>query len=143
VSRSTRRNSEWGGDRWQTAALAGLACFASVFAAGFALGTVRVLFLQPIIGPTLATFCELPMMLTVSWITCGWAIRRWSVSPSTRDRLIMGLTALAMLLLAEALLGTYGFGRSPAQQMQALLTPAGLLGLVAQIAFAGVPLLRR
>lgn len=44
------------------AAIAGLAYFAVVFAAGFALGVLRVLFAMPILGETVAVLFELPVM---------------------------------------------------------------------------------
>lgn len=121
---------------------AGVASFAAVFAAGFVLGTFRVLVLQPRLGPLPATLLELPVMLAISWVVCGWALRRWAVPTATRDRLIMGLTAFGLLVGAETLLGVVGFGRALAEQGRAFAEPEGLLGLGAQLAFAGMPLVR-
>jgi hypothetical protein len=125
------------------AALAGAASFAAVFVAGFALGTVRVLLVEPRVGAIVATLFELPVMLAVSWWVVGWAIRRWRVARAAWPRIVMGSTALALLLGTETLLGVYGFGRSFAVQLQAWTEAAGLLGLAAQIAFGCMPLVRR
>jgi hypothetical protein len=126
-----------------TALRAGAASFAAVFAAGFVLGTLRVLVVEPRLGTLPATLLELPVMLTISWVVCGWALRRWAVPPPTRDRLVMGLTAFVLLIGAETLLGIVGFGRTLAEQGKAFVRPEGLMGLGAQVAFACMPLVRR
>ncbi len=119
---------------------AGAASFAAVFAAGFALGTCRVLLVEPRVGSVVATLFELPVMLAIAWGVCGWAVRRWNVPPLASARLAMGLVAFALLMGAETLLGVYGFGRSLSEQLNALAQPAGLLGLAGQIAFGAMPL---
>ncbi len=53
------------------ALLAGTAYLAIVFAAGFALGTLRTLFLEDDVGWLPGNAIELPFMLTVSWLVCG------------------------------------------------------------------------
>lgn len=122
---------------------AGAASAATVFVAGFVLGTVRVLIVEPRVGSVVATLLELPVMLAISWVVCGTMVRRWNVSAETRSRATMGAVAFALLIAAELLLGRYGFGRSFGAQMEALSQPAGLLGLAAQIAFGCMPLMRR
>ena len=111
----------------------------TVFAAGFLLGTFRVLWLAPRLGPTAAVALELPLILAVAWIAC----RRTATSvPTTpRARLAMGGIAFLLLMAAEALIGT-AFGRGLAAQIRELTTAAGLLGLAGQIAFALFPLLQ-
>lgn len=54
------------------AALAGLAYFTLVFAAGFGLGTLRVLALAPILGEGGAVLLELPIILAIAWMACRW-----------------------------------------------------------------------
>ena len=70
---------------------AGAAYFAIVFAVGFALGTVRTLFLASRFGEQLAVVMELPIILGASWIACGWVLRRWHLAASVGPRLTMGL----------------------------------------------------
>jgi hypothetical protein len=122
---------------------AGAASFAAVFAAGFVLGTVRVLIVEPRVGSVVATLLELPVMLAVSWVVWGATIRRWAIPAERGSRATMGAIAFALLIAAELVLGRYGFGRSFGEQLAALSQPAGLIGLAAQIAFGCMPLMRR
>lgn len=117
--------------------------FAAIFALGFALGTARVLVTAPALGEVWATVLELPVMLAASWFVCAWSIRRYAVSPQTGPRMGMGLLALLCLLSAETALGVAGFGRSLDQQFSEYLKLGPALGLMAQIAFACFPLVRR
>lgn len=119
---------------------AGALAFAIVFAAGFALGTVRVLWIAPRLGPLGAVLLELPVMLAVSWWAVRLAVRRLAVPEAAVARAAMGGVAFALLIGAETLLGVVAFGRSPAEQWQALLAPEGLAGLAAQVLFGLFPL---
>lgn len=122
---------------------AGAAYFAIVFAVGFALGTVRTLFLAPRLGEQLAVVIELPIMLGASWIACGWVLRRWHVAAGVGSRLTMGAIAFALLIIAEATLSLTAFDRSLIDYFRELTTPHGLIGLAGQIVFALMPLLHR
>ena len=121
---------------------AGIAYFAIVFAAGFVLGTVRTLVLAPAVGPVAAVALELPVMLGLSWVACGWLVRRFAVPPAWPARLAMGAIAFALLMAAEAGLALLAFGQSPATYLAGLGSSAGLLGLAGQVAFALVPVVR-
>ena len=59
---------------------------AAVFAAGFLLGTLRVLWLVPRFGPTAAVALELPLILAVSWIACRHVARAVPPEPVARRR---------------------------------------------------------
>lgn len=118
---------------------AALAYFASVFAVGFVLGTLRVLVSEPAVGRLWATLIELPFILGVSWIVCAWIVARFRVAPDVRDRLAMGAVAFLILMLAETALGVFGFGRTFSEQINAYAGPGPALGLMAQIAFALFP----
>lgn len=126
-----------------TVIVAALLYFALVFAAGFALGAVRTLVVVPRIGGMAAVLLELPMILAVSWVVARRLVARLRNPGSLADRLVMGLGALALLLVAEFALGTWGFGRSTADQLAAWTTAAGLLGLGGQLVFGLMPLLVR
>jgi len=125
------------------ALIAGSVYFGVLFALGFALGTVRVLMVAPRIGELAATAAEAPVMLLASWLACGWIVRRWSVPYRLSDRTVMGAWFLGLLLAAELLLGLTLFGRTAAEQWAALTSPAGLLGLAAQLAVALFPMASR
>lgn len=125
-----------------TALRAGLAYFAAVFAAGFALGTLRVLLLVPRLGEMAAILVELPLMLALSWLASRWLTGRFAVAPQPRPRLAMGAFAFALLLAAELGVSVIAFGRSPAEHLATYREPRALLGLAAQVAFALFPLLQ-
>jgi len=115
--------------------------FLALFALGFVLGTIRVLFVAPQIGVLRATLLEVPLMLTAAFFMCRWAVRRWKVSPALAARWVMGLWFLVLLALFETLLGITLFGRTLAETWAGLATPAGIIGLTAQAIAALLPLL--
>lgn len=126
-----------------SALLAGFTYFAIVFTAGFALGALRTLIVAPRLGETGAVAAELPVMLAISFFACRFLVRRFKVPPRLSARAAMGAVAFALLMAAEFALSTLAFGRSAAEFMGAFATPAGLLGLGGQIAFALMPLFVR
>lgn len=79
--------------------------FAVVFAAGFVFGTVRVLWLVPRLGVRVAELTELPLMLAVVFGASRWVNRRFLTERDQSARLIVGVVAFALLLLAELILG--------------------------------------
>jgi hypothetical protein len=129
--------------RLVTALKAGSVYFALVFLAGFALGTIRVMFLAPRFGELPAVLLELPVMLWVAWFSCGWLIGRFDVSNSLCLRAVMGGVAFALLMLSEYLLATMLFGASSQEYFLGLVSLAGGLGLLGQILFASLPLLQK
>ena len=118
-----------------------LAYAAIVFAAGFALGTLRVLLIAPRLGERAAVALALPVMLALSWLAAGWVLRRWPL-PGPVAGLAMGALAFAVLLVLELATGVVLFGRSLPEALSAMLTPPGLFGLAAQIGFALAPTVR-
>ena len=123
------------------ALIAGTAFFLALFALGFVLGTLRVVFVAPRFGELAATFAEVPVMLIAAFFACRWAVRHWRVPRTIAIRWAMVLWFLALLFTFETLLGVILFGRTAAEQWAALATPAGLLGLSAQIIAALLPVL--
>lgn len=122
---------------------AGLLYFAIVFAAGFALGALRVLVVAPQVGELPAVLAELSLLLCISWIACAYVIRRCDVGAKLDARGMMGLVAFAMLMAAEFLLAYVGFGRSLPEHLSRYAEPAQTLGLAGQMAFGAIPLFRR
>lgn len=125
-----------------TAIKAGAAYFAIIFALGFVLGTIRVLILLPHVGEMTAVLMEGPFILAASWFVCGTLIRRFVVAARMAPRLVMGAAALALLLLAELLLGVYGFGRTLSEHFAHYGTAPGAIGLAGQFLFGVFPILR-
>lgn len=75
--------------------------FALVFAAGFVLGTIRVLLIVPHLGTRLAELMEMPLMLAVTFIAARWIVQRFALPFTVSNRLGMGCFALVLLLIAE------------------------------------------
>jgi hypothetical protein len=128
----------------RTSLRAGIVYFASVFALGFVLGTVRTLFVQdaPSGGRLLGVLIELPVMLAASWFFCRYVIRRFEVAPTIAARAVMGALAFGLLFLAELLVGALLFGRTPGEHFALYRDPSYALGLAAQIAFGLMPLVQ-
>jgi hypothetical protein len=114
--------------------------FVALFALGFILGTIRVLFVVPRIGLFGATLAEVPLMLMAAFFMCRWSIERWQVPPTLSLRWAMSLWFLVLLARFETLVGVALFGRTLAGTWAGLATPAGLLGLSAQVIAAVLPL---
>lgn len=117
---------------------AAVAYWAVVFALGFVLGTVQVLWLAPQVGLMPATALELPVMLAASWLASGWLVRRFGLV-SAREALAAGLAAFALLMVAECALAVTMMDQTPAQWLAGLRQPHALLGLAGQIVFALMP----
>jgi hypothetical protein len=120
--------------------LPALAYVATVFAAAFALGVLRVLLVAPRLGELAAVALEVPVVLGLSWLVAGRVLRRWPL-PRLDQRLAMGGLAFALLMLAETVLGITLFGRTFAGTLAGMATVPGLFGMAGQIGFGLVPAL--
>ncbi len=112
--------------------------FAAAFAAGFALGAIREIFVVPRLGGLAAVAIEVPIMLAISWIAARTIVARFAVPTDLVPRLVMGGLAFVLLQVAEMALAA-GFGMSPAAYLTGLATPPGILGFAAQAVFALFP----
>lgn len=81
--------------------VAGLAAlyFLTLFAIGFALGTIRVLHLEPGMGLTRAELLETPLMIVAIYLVAKHLVSRFTPTPATA--LGAGLLALTFLLVTE------------------------------------------
>jgi hypothetical protein len=79
--------------------------FALVFGAGFLLGPVRVLALEPRVGKRAAEGIEAPVLLLAITLAGRWVARRRCEGFSSAARLGVGLTAAAGVLTADAAVG--------------------------------------
>jgi hypothetical protein len=80
---------------------AGLLYFALTFGAGFVLGPIRILWLEPRLGVRAAELLEMPVMVAVIFVAARWLTDRLAVPPRAWPRLGMGMLAAALLLAAE------------------------------------------
>ena len=116
------------------------------FAAGFVLGALRVMLVEPMLAkwlegfaPLVAVAIEAPIMLTVSWFAAVWLLGR---RPAWTSAETLGMGGLAWLLLQLAELGlALVMGLSTAAYLEKLKTLAGVLGIALQLLFAFIPLL--
>ena len=79
----------------------GVVYFAVVFAAGFALGAIRMTWLVPRMGERAAELLETPLMIVVSFLAARWLARRSGTVNTPGAWLAVGLVALALMLLVE------------------------------------------
>ena len=124
----------------RAAVVAGVAYFAIVFSIGFALGTARTLLIAPRLGEVGAVLLETPAMLAASWICARWSVRRFRAPPAVGTRAVMGAVAFGLLMAAELGVSVLAFGRSPSEHFALYRTPAGAIGLGAQLVFGLIPL---
>ncbi|RLU04024.1 MAG: hypothetical protein D9N11_01115 [Ketobacter sp.] len=75
--------------------------FLAVFAAGFVLGTIRVLLLVDVLGERLAELVEMPVMAVVCALAAKYLIKRNIKELTATGAVLVGLMALAILLLFE------------------------------------------
>lgn len=94
------------------AARAGASYFALVFAAGFVLGVVRVIFLVPRFGERYAELGELPMMLVVIYYAAKFVVSRSGIGDKRVSALLAGTVALVLMLVFESTLVLYVRGLS-------------------------------
>lgn len=117
---------------------AAVAYWAAVFALGFVLGTIRVVWVIPLVGLLSATLIELPLILGGSWLAAGWLVRRFALERQG-EALAVGALAFAILMVAECALAVTLMGQSPAQWLADRGKPHALLGLGGQVMFALIP----
>lgn len=79
--------------------------FALVFGVGFALGPVRVLWLEPRFGLRAAELIESPFMLVAIILAGRWVGRRLCSARSGAFRLSVGLLAAGLVLAADVGVG--------------------------------------
>lgn len=83
----------------------GFLYFALVFGAGFILGPLRVLFLEPQVGSRTAELLEMPIMLVVIWLASGWLGRRFLRERKPGERIGVGVVAVVGVLVADVAVG--------------------------------------
>lgn len=116
--------------------------FLLIFLLGMALGTIRILLLEPRLGALTSVLIELPFMLAASWYVCGRLIRHLSVPASLPSRAAMGGLAFLLLMAAELGLSLFAVGGTVGDHFASYTQAAPLIGLFGQLAFAAFPPLR-
>lgn len=121
---------------------AGLAYFAMVLGAGFALGMIRVPFLVPSMGKRSAELAEMPIMMMVIYVAAGFILRQFPEVGTPGRSLFAGLLALALMIAAELTLATVVQKLTPAEFIASRDKVSGSVYLVLLLVFAVMPRLR-
>lgn len=116
----------------------GLAYFAIVFAAGFALGTVRVLYLLPRVGERTAELIETPLMFVVIVLAARFVVRRFP-APRSVSYAASGAMALALLLAIEFTLVLGLRGLTLEAYLASRDPVAGAVYVIMLLVFAAMP----
>ena len=120
---------------------AGFTYFALVFAAGFALGVVRVGWLAGRVGERNAELLEMPLMLAVVFLAARWVVTRFRLPSASGPRLAVGFLALALLLACELTVVLALRGLSFSEYLASRDPLAGSLYAVSLLLFALMPAL--
>ena len=84
---------------------AGIVYFLCVFAVGFALGPIRVLWLEPLLGKTSAVAIEAPFLLGAMVLAARTIPSRVGLSCDVKSLAAVGLIALACQQIADLAVG--------------------------------------
>lgn len=115
--------------------------FALVFGAGFVLGTLRVLFMVPVIGSRTAELVEMPVMLVGIILAARWVVRSLDVPSTACARLSMGGIALLLILALDFSVVLWVRSLSFQQYVEAFDPLAGTAYVVMLGVFAVMPFL--
>jgi hypothetical protein len=115
--------------------------FAAVFGAGFVLGPIRVLLLEPRVGPVAAVLCEAPLLLAAMVLAARWAPRVAGVETRRASLLLIGLGALVLQQAADIGVGLWLRGIGIADQLARLATVEGRIYLLLLVLFVLMPVL--
>jgi hypothetical protein len=122
-------------------AAAALLYFGIVFGVGLLLGPIRVLWLEPQVGPAIAVACETPFLLAAMLLAARRVPSALHLRRSFSALATMGIGALLLQQAADLVVGVGLRGLSPTEQLAQFATPAGRIYAAALIAFAAMPLL--
>jgi hypothetical protein len=86
-------------------ALAILLYFGVVFGAGFLLGPIRVVWLEPRLGLIVATACEAPFLLMAMLLAARWVPCVLNIRQEPKTLILVGIGALVLLQIADFTVG--------------------------------------
>lgn len=113
--------------------------FLLVFAAGFVLGTARVLFLVPLLGERTAELLEMPLMLILTVVAAQWILHHKMKDHQLSATLSVGFIALGILLIAELGVGMWLRGISATEIFLDRDPIAGTAYYMSLLLFAAMP----
>lgn len=122
-------------------AAASVLYFAVVFGVGMLLGPIRVFWLEPRLGKSIAVLCEMPFLLSAMILAARWLPGVVRLSGAREPLVAMGVGALILQQLADLIVGIALRGLTLSEQLQNFETPAGVIYAVALLLFAAMPVL--
>ena len=115
--------------------------FIIVFGAGFVMGPIPVLWLEPRLGQTAAVACEAPFLLAVMVVASRWVPSVVNVPHNVLSLALMGLGALALQQAGDLVVGVALRGIKPAEHLAYFTTSAGLIYAGLLLLFSIMPVL--
>ena len=116
----------------------GLVYFGLVFGVGFILGTIRVLWVVPLVGDRTAELIETPLMLAAIYFSARFITKRFEASRRVAY-LYSGLVALLLLLIVEFSVVLALQGLSLREYLAERDPVAGAVYAVMLVIFAAMP----
>jgi hypothetical protein len=113
--------------------------FALVFGAGFVLGPIRMLLIEPLLGPVAATLCEAPIMIAVTIFAAWWTPRVTNLSGDASALVLVGVVALVLQQASDLAVGVLLRDMSVSGVLSRFATPEGAIYAVLLILFAAMP----
>ena len=121
-------------------AAAAVLYFAVVFGVGFLLGPIRVLFLEPHLGPTSAALCEAPFLVAAMVFASRWVPRFVRLRRDGSSLALMGGGTLVLQQMADVAVGIGLRGIAPSEQLAHFFTAPALVYAGLLLAFAAMPI---
>ena len=119
----------------------GAVYFLAVFAVGFALGTIRTLWVAPQVGARAAELLEMPLMLLAVVGCARLLVRRHPELTHPGEWIGVGAAGLALLLAAEFSVVLWLRGLTLAEYIAERDPVSGAVYAAALVAFAAMPLI--
>lgn len=133
--------ASWTGGEFMRVIAAAVLYFAIVFGAGFMLGPVRVFWLEPRLGETLAVLCEAPFILLAIVLAARWVPKELGLKKDLLHLTLTGAGALILQQLADFATGIFLRGMTATQLLAHFASPAGLIYAALLILFLAMPVL--
>jgi hypothetical protein len=113
--------------------------FGVVFAAGFALGVIRTLWLVPALGERNAELLELPLMVIIYTAVAFHLVRRWEARLTVKRAIVAGASALLILLAFEFSVVLYLRGLTLNEYLESKDWLSGSAYLLSLLVFGAMP----
>ena len=115
--------------------------FCMVFLVGALLGPLRVLWLEPWAGPTIAVLIEAPLLILAMNFSAKWAPAWARFDGGWLSFLVMGILALVLQQVADLAVGFGLRGMTFDSQLRYFATPPGWIYAFCLIVFALMPVI--